>query len=225
MNSLIKLQALQSVMEHACNRNTLKAEAGGLLQVDSSHVSHGLARATYWEPFQKTKQAPPPSQGNMEIWRQNKNQNNPPFSQVNPIYFYFYQECSRRWSGPLGGIRRDRDTAWERTFPSEGRRKQPEQRDGWETWRPGRVCCLSLRPGISQKIRAWSLCAADKDGQDQCTRWDQGCCSLVRHLLNLHKALGAIPDITKNNPQTENSDLSWAQSDRSQPAVQCHYSE
>lgn len=225
MNSPIKQQALQCVVEHACNCSTLKAEAGGLLQVDSSHVSHELVRTTYWEPFQKTKLAPPPIPGNMEIWRQNNNQNNPLSSQVNPIYFYFYQECSRRWSGPLGGIGRDRDTSWERTFPSEGRRKQPEQRDGWEAWSLGRVFCLSLRPGISQTIRAWSLCAADKDGQDQRARWDQGYCSLVRHLLNLHKALGAIPDITKNNPQTENSDLSWSQSDRSQPVVQCHYSE
>lgn len=66
MNSLIKQQALQGVMEHACNRNTLKAEAGGLLQVDSSRVSHGLARTTYWEPFQKTKQAPPHPK---ETWR------------------------------------------------------------------------------------------------------------------------------------------------------------
>lgn len=47
MNSLIKQQALQSVVEHACNRNTLKVEAGGLLQVDSSHVSHRLVKITY----------------------------------------------------------------------------------------------------------------------------------------------------------------------------------
>lgn len=57
-----------------------------------------------------------------------------------------------------GGIGRDCDTAWERTLPSEGRRKQPEPRDGWEAWK-----------GLPFKFISWDF-TEDSSMKSVCSR-------------------------------------------------------